>query len=171
MPAEHRVQPLAGRASIPVFQQLRVVQQLGLPLVVGRHRHAALGEALVQCRHRGRVPVQLNPERRGNAGPGQVILRGAKSTGKDHHVRPAERNPRRIGEVLRIVSDDRLEGHRDAEVIQSLREIKGVCVLAKGRQHLRADCDYLSDHVSGSMLSRAATDSCVLRLRSSHRRC
>ena len=148
MSIDHGIQPLAGCGSIAVRQQLCAVQNLGLALVVGRHGQSPLGEALVERRHRVRVFVQLNAQRLGHTLPGQVVLGGTKTSRKNDDIGAPQRNPDGLGQMLWVVADDGLKRNRDTKVIQAGGQIKGVGVLTKGRQHLRADSDNFSDHVS-----------------------
>jgi len=147
MAREGGVEPLAGSAAVGVGQDDCAFKHVGLLEVVGGQGNAPLCCAGGERGHQGAVAADFEPQRIGHGLAGKVVFSGAEAAHERQDVDAAKGAANGVDEVFLAVADDGFEVDCDADRVELFRQVEGVGVLAKGREHLRADGDDFSFHM------------------------
>ena len=138
--------PLAGRGADWIRHHRGAGQDVGLLGIVGRHLHAALGEALFEFCHDLRIALQFQSERVGHRFARQIVFGGAEAAGENNDVRTPHGKFSGCGQSFEVVAHNALEAHFNAQFIQFFGEVERVGVLTMGSKQLRANRDDLGVH-------------------------
>ena len=120
--------PLAlGRTTAPVITSacLRLFGDIFMPRDAKRRSRPTISSG---------SRSQLQAQRVGYCFAGEVVFGRSQSAHEDHNVCARQGQDRRSREMFAAVSYDGLEDDIDTELVKFLREIEGVCVLAKRGQ-------------------------------------
>ena len=150
MSAEDRVQPLRGCGAVRVGHDVRAFEHIRLLRIVLGHAHAARGKALVEVSDDIRIAPDVDTHGLRHGLARQIVLRRSQAAHDDHDIHALRGDAHGADEMLHAIADRGLEGDLHADLIQALGDEKGVGVLAKGRQHLRADGDGFCEHAGES---------------------
>src|SRR5271166_1420411 len=120
MLAVNRVQPLAGRRTPWIFKNHRAIENIGLFLVIWRKRYPPRRHSRIELSNQLRIAFESDLHRLGHSLARQIVLRGAKATHKNHNIGAGERISYRFYQVFWTITDDRLERHRDAQLVEPL---------------------------------------------------
>ena len=145
-PVELSRQPLPGSGSVGVLQNDRSGENVSLLRSIWSHLPAAIRKTFFQSRQNFFVPVQAHSERFGDRLAGEVILGWSQSAAENHDVASKQRVLGRSCKAPQVVPHYTLENYIDAELIELLREVKGISVHPVGGQHLGAYRDDLGIH-------------------------
>ncbi len=104
------------------------------------------GGAGVQRGHLCRVAAQRERKRFRRSFAGQVVFGRSQAAHEDQDVDAAQRRADGVDQILAPVADDGLECDGNAELVELLRDVERVGVLAKGGEHLGADGDDFAFH-------------------------
>ena len=105
-----------------------------------------------------RILLERQVEMRRHHFPREVVVGGTEAAGQDQHAMPRQCVRDVRGQLVAVVADDRLERHRDPEVVEDLRDVERVGVGLLRRQQLAADGDDRRGERHGlSAVSQAGT--------------
>ena len=150
MAPEHCIQPLGGRSAVGIGDHMRALKHIRLLRIVFRHAHAARGKALVEFGDDVRIAPNMDAHGLRHGLARQIVLRRSQAAHDDDDIHALRGGAHRADKVLHAIADGGFEGHLHADLVQALGDEEGIGVLAKGRQHLRADGDGFCKHAGGS---------------------
>ena len=124
-----------------IGQHRRAARHLRLAPVHRRHLPPAGGKAAFDAFDNRRIFVERQIEMRGHHLARQIIVGGAKPAGEDHDAMPRQGVRHVRAQFVAVVADDRLERHRDAQLVEDLRDVQRIGVGLLWCQQLTANRD------------------------------